>query len=60
MTFTRDGRTMAMAGGSLTLQNKDKTIVFTKSDGHVLMETGGEEILGDEFVLNLTTLEVER
>jgi hypothetical protein len=59
MTFTRDGRKMVMAGGSLTVQNKDKTVVFTKSGGQVRMEAGGKEKLGSEFVLDLQTLEVE-
>lgn len=56
MKFERDGQKMVMAGGGLTFQNKDKTVVFTRSDGQVRMETGGKETLGSEFILDLETL----
>ena len=59
MTFAKDDRKMVMAGGSLTVQNKDKTVVFTKNGGQVRMEADGKEKLGSEFVLDLKTLEVE-
>ncbi|UCF17352.1 MAG: hypothetical protein JSW59_07785, partial [Phycisphaerales bacterium] len=58
MTFARDERKMVMAGGGLTIQNKDKTVVFTASEGKVRMEANGKEMLSPEFVLDLKTLEV--
>jgi len=60
MTFATDDRRMVLADGSLTVQNKDRIVVFTTSEGQVRMEADGKESLGKEFVLDLNTLEVAR
>jgi hypothetical protein len=59
-TFATGDRKILMADGSLTVQNRGRTVVFTAAEGRVRMEADGKESLGKEFDLNLSTLEVER
>jgi hypothetical protein len=59
-TFETDGRKMVMADGKLTVQNKNRTVVFSASQGQVRMEADGRESFAEEFVLDLTTLEPKR
>jgi len=48
-----------MADGSITVQNGEKTVIFSMSEGQVLAETDDTEFQNSEFILDMNTLEVK-
>lgn len=58
-TFATGDRKMVMADGRLSIQNKDKALVFVTTDGQVKMKEDGIESFSEEFILDLQTLEVK-
>jgi hypothetical protein len=58
--FEMNNLKIAMADGSMTVQEGKKILIFKARDGQVCMEEDGEESLSSEFTLDLKTLEVRR